>query len=84
MHIGRCLTKKYKGLAKRQRCYHHIKVLSKIKVSQKKKKSFAKKYRFNEEETKVLLKGKGLLMKMYIFFQEVEVLPKGKGLFKET
>jgi len=34
----------------------------------KKNRSFAKKYRFNEEETKVLLKGKGLLMKMYIFF----------------
>jgi hypothetical protein len=50
----------------------------------KKNRSFAKKYRFNEEETKVLLKGKGLLMKMYIFVQEVEVLPKGKGLFKET
>ncbi len=37
-----------------------------------------------KKRQRFLLKGKSLLMKMYIFFQEVEVLPKGKGLFKET
>ncbi len=84
MHIGRYLTKKYKGLAKRQRCYHHIKVLSKKKVSQKKKKVLPKSIGLMKKRQRFLLKGKSLLMKMYIFFQEVEVLPKGKGLFKET
>jgi hypothetical protein len=54
----------------------------KLKILSTCKHLAMKRWRFNEEELKVVPKGKGLAKRYKFSQEELEVAPKGKGLTK--